>query len=437
MSKLNEDQQKALNFIIKWFKGPEKVAILAGPGGVGKSFLVDAVLTSLKCSPLLLAPTHEALKQVRDKVKGDFPFRTVHSSLGVAPTLSDKEIKFEHIKLPKLWQDINFAVVDEASMLHDWMLDLFTETGVKILYVGHKSQLPPVIQNRKIFDKCISPVFERKYPTVSLKTPMRNGGKLWDFTVKLEELIYTQTKDIPNTFDTRKSEIKEYVHSKEGKEHFLNGQSKIILWTNEGVKKYNQKIRKVVFGDKALYHTYIPGDKIILTRPLTVIEKLEQFNGKTLKSLNKDAEGLKYVYSNTKATIKKVNEVEIHLEKDLVVSCYKLLVETETGDIWIYEPKTTSAFAELESYYERIAFSKAKKQDRDKAFKDKHFICSCFASCLHFYAATSHRLQGSSIEHGIVIDQDIRKNPNPIEQAKCRYVACSRMMKWLMFYRGL
>ena len=133
---LNEDQQNSLKFIKRWWKSNKLYCILDGAGGVGKSYLVDRVLQELpNCRPILLAPTNEALKQLRDKVTnaGEYTFKTVHAALGIAPTTHQKDVKFEQVTLPSFWDDFNLAIIDEVSMLDDWIIEILTSIGIKIL----------------------------------------------------------------------------------------------------------------------------------------------------------------------------------------------------------------------------------------------------------------------------------------------------------------
>lgn len=435
---LNHDQQKALKQIQTWWKGNKLNLILQGSGGTGKSHLLNHVVNTLpNCSPILLCPTNEALKQLKDKVNGDWIFKTVHSALGIAPTLHKKEVDFEHVKLPAFWDDINLVIADEVSMLDTWLIDILESTGVKILWCGHKSQLPPIKVNRLINDLCISPIFEKGYDTIELKEPMRNKGELWDFNNLLEENIYTGSKVVPSTFDIKEKDLRTLMHSEQGKEDLLNGNMKVVLWSNDGVDRYNKRIRHILHNGYGVRYKYLPGDLIILTSPLVVIDSMERVNEGILKQYAKEKyENLTYLYSNTKAVVKAAIEVTVHLNKILSVDCYKIWVTTDDGEFYFYEPIHEDDRERLNVYYEHIAWNAGNKQAKQNAYKQKHFIMSCFARIKHYFAATSHRLQGASIDKVIVIQNDINKNMCNVERAKCLYVACSRSVNQLYFYRG-
>lgn len=436
MIKLNSDQQKALYFIKNWWNGSQMYMVLDGKGGTGKSTLINIVLQELRdCTPICCAPTHEALKQLKDKIEGDYIFKTYHAALGISPIEDTKELEFTHRELPKLWENINLCILDEASMIPKWIINILISTGVKVLYLGHDWQLPDVNKKRGVFDKCKSDVFTRGYPTIELTIPQRNTGDLWDFCNIIGESIYTSSREMPNTFDITKADLRSYVHSEQGKKDFLSGDTKIVMYSNAGVDIYNQRIRKVLFGEEAIIHKYLPKDKIILIKPLTVIENLERYGDSALKRLlrNKD---LKTLYSNSKAEVISCEKVNVKLNKFLDIQTHKIKVQCENEILIFYEPVHKDDWKNIEVYFERLAWQCKTQKDKIKAFQERRFILSCFSDCKFFYTATIHRLQGSTYSNIIVINSDIAKMPNLTEQKKARYTAVSRASAKLMFYRG-
>lgn len=434
---LNADQLKALHSIKTWWKGNELFMILDGAGGTGKSFLVDSILSTIECTPLILAPTNEALKQLKDKVKGEFEFRTVHNALGIVPDKTEKDLKFEQIKLPSLWENFNLCIIDEVSMLDEWLLDILLNIGIKILFVGHSSQLPPVVVRRLMTDKCISPVFTKGFRVATLKQPMRNTGILWDFNNHLESMIYTNDRIVPSTFDITKAELTKLMS--ESREDFLADNTKVVLWTNDGVDVYNKKIRYLIHGEEAKHSSYLPEDRIILTSPASIVFGLDSMREKDLKTLSEKKADISTLYTNTKATVKLVESTVVKINNLLEIPCYRLqaFFEEYNTIIPIYTCKNPKDLERIALYYEHEAWGYKGIEARNKAFERRRFILSCFAELKHFFASTSHRLQGSSVPNVIVIDSDINKNPNLVEQKKTRYVACSRAINNLYYFRGI
>lgn len=432
---LNSDQQSALLAIRRWWRSPELYMVVDGAGGTGKSYLLDEAISGLNCCPMFLCPTHEALKQLKDKVRGDYLFKTIHSALGLAPTTHEEDIIFEQMVLPAFWDDHNLIVVDECSMIGEDILRMLMATRKKIIFVGHDAQLPPVKLQRSTLDKCISPVFLQGFNTVTLGIPMRNTGALWDFNKKLEKQVYKPISSVPSTFDISVDDLEAYCYSEEGKTKLYNGKAKFALWSNAGVDTYNSRIRSILFGDKASNQKYLQGDKILLTSPITVLNGLDIMNDKAIKKIS-NSDDLLTLFANTKAEVISSTEVVINLNKDLSIKCYKIRVICEEDDIYLYEPKNKTDIKKVSEFYKHIAFGKHNAQDCKKAFQFLHFMLSLFSDIKHSYAMTSHRLQGSSVDTVIVVASDIDKNKNMVERAKCRYVACSRAMNTLMYYRG-
>jgi len=436
---LNKDQESALHTITKiWWKSNEIFMVLDGAGGTGKSYLVDSVLSTLNCTPLLLAPTNEALKQLKDKVKGKYDFKTVHSALGIIPSKTEKDLKFEQVKLPNFWEEYNLCIIDEVSMLDDFLLDILLDIGIKILFVGHSSQLPPVTQRRLSTDKCISPVFTKNFRTITLKQPMRNTGELWEFNNYLDSIIYSAITFVPDTFDITKADLMTLLNT--SVDDFLTDKTKIALWTNDGVNVYNQKVRKIIHGEKARSEKFLPKDRIILTTPLNLIHNLEAKKQYDLfKSFDSKVE-VDTLFTNSKGTVVGSTRVVVKINSTLVIPCFKLSVRFDDSPenvLDIYTCEDEKDRNSIAIYYEHQAWTIKNSVERGRAFQRRRFMLGCFGDIKHFYACTSHRLQGSSVPNIIVIDSDIRKNSNIIEQKKTRYVACSRAINNLYFFRGI
>ena len=437
INNLNSGQKNALDIVKDWWQSSQQCLVLGGRAGTGKSFLIDTLVHTLpNCHPILLCPTNEALEQLRDKVSNDLPLKTVHSALGIAPTVTEKDLSFTHTKIPSFWDDYNLCIVDEASMLPDWILKLLESIKCKIIYAGHESQLPPVVTNRSVYDKCVSPVFEKGYLTYTLKEPMRNKGDLWDFNNILEKSIYKPDTEIPDTYNIKAKDLRDYLKSTSGINDFFEGNTKIVVWTNAAVDAYNIRIRKNLFGENAK-DFFLPGDKIILKAPLTVIKSLEAYNGNMLKRFASSKKTFDYLYANSKFTILNAQTIKVNLESSIFIYCYKLQVLGKEGIYEIYVPKDEKGIYHAANFYEHIAWSAKSKLEKDKRYRERHFILSCFANVKHFYCATSHTLQGSGYPNVITINSDINKNANLIERAKLRYVACSRAMNNLMYFKEL
>jgi hypothetical protein len=171
--------------------------------------------------------------------------------------------------------------------------------------------------------------------------------------------------------------------------------------------------------------------------PMPIVEKLENYTDGILKSLAKKRDIFDTLYTNTKLEVHSASKVDVKLNLYLNIKCWKILALYGKVLKTLYVPINPEDYKRVSSFYEQLAWHGKTSKEKERLYKEKHFISSLFANVKYFYAATSHRLQGSTIDNVFVINSDISKNPCFVEQAKCRYVACSRTKENLYFYRGV
>ena len=149
---LNEEQQKALTYAIEG-----KSFFLTGPGGTGKSFLLERIRTDLENKGFKVATT--AMTGCAALLLGN-KAKTLHSwaSVGLAKepaTALAAKIRSSP-KAFRRWLATDVLIVDEVSMLTPEFLeklntiamsirrDLRPMGGLQVIFVGDFFQLPPV-----------------------------------------------------------------------------------------------------------------------------------------------------------------------------------------------------------------------------------------------------------------------------------------------------
>lgn len=170
----NDDQWRAMGKMSTWWSSDmndrnNRIFVLQGRGGTGKTTIVDAALTELKVQPgqvKFALPTHKA-KQVIRRAAGnkysDEDFDTIAGLLGQKPkTLpirkNGKETG-EYYKAFKKDQTaaddqkdglggVKVIVIDEASMVNEsqtsQLIELADELRIRLLFMGDNVQLPPI-----------------------------------------------------------------------------------------------------------------------------------------------------------------------------------------------------------------------------------------------------------------------------------------------------
>jgi len=441
---LHTDQKIALNQLVSWYRGANMFCVLDSRAGTGKTYLVKHLLQSLNIPVLLLTPTHQARINLENSLGNlklflDVESKTIDSALGIFPTTSEKDIKYEHVKLPDLWDDYEFCVIDESSQLSQWKQELIESIGIKILYVGHRSQLPPVEKDRPRDSLCLSPVFEKNYPTIRLSVPKRNLGKGYDFCNFLETLIYKPEKNqnrlVPTDFDIDRKSLFSYLNSPKGIEDLFEDQLKIIGWSNNRIDSANERIKKVLF-PQSYKKPFNQKEKLILIEPLTVVEGMARKNDKEIIRAT-GREFTERLYSNTSLEVVYFVEQIVKLNSDLHIPVYHVAVLYGKENLQIYILKDEKDLEKIATYYEHKAWTIKDTKLRRKAYKERNILLSCFAKVKSFYAATAYRMQGSTVAKVVVFDEDISRDLCLVQQAKTRYVAASRHKEELFYYRGI
>jgi len=147
----------------------EKVSVLTGGPGTGKSTITDSiikVLQSFNCRALLAAPTGRAAKRLNETT--GLQASTIHRLLEYSPRSN------QFLRNQKNPLDTDLIIVDEASMvdiiLMYHLLNAVKE-GTHILLVGDKDQLPSVGAGNVLRDLIVSGVL----PVTLLNTIFRQA----------------------------------------------------------------------------------------------------------------------------------------------------------------------------------------------------------------------------------------------------------------------
>jgi hypothetical protein len=433
---LNASQVDALRKLKLWWASPELTVVLTAPGGYGKTYLLSHFLRSVDAEALLLAPTHEALAQANAALEGKLSdgraptSMTVHASLGIRPTVIEGSIEFKEGLPHNIWGDINLVIIDEASMLSSAMVQRLLSMKKKLLIMGHDAQLPPPNDGKRSITKTlVSPVFTlADVPVITLTEPMRNSGELHRYLTELERATVSKEL-IGGAFDVKKSDIDSYIASSEGRDALLHGDAAIIAWTNATVSAYNARVRKVIFDDPK--DKYVPGDKVILTSPVNVIE---DFKSGSLTSILRQVAKSEALHTNTPGTVLVSSDTTFSID-EFTFPIKKVKVETIHGEATLYEI-SEATLEQLGRLLEHRAWHKSNAKDKAKAYRERWDVLSSFANLQHSYAITAHRAQGRTIPTVVVLVADILRNPNRSEAMKCWYTAASRASKKLMVYKG-
>ncbi|MBQ8292087.1 MAG: AAA family ATPase [Clostridia bacterium] len=153
---LTADQKNAEKLIAEWFfNTDDKVFVLSGYAGTGKTFLIDYLAREVLrleagVEAVFVSPTGKAAANL---VRNGTVAGTVHSLIYIrneeefdvnedGEIIEKQELSF--IKRDKIDERIRLIVVDEASMINETVLNDLLSFNVKCLFCGDGAQLPPV-----------------------------------------------------------------------------------------------------------------------------------------------------------------------------------------------------------------------------------------------------------------------------------------------------
>ena len=299
------------------------------------------------------------------------------------------------------------------------LLDAIMEVDAKVLFIGHKSQLPEVDENSPVE----SPVFQQGWPRADLTKIERNSGELQAYIEYVESLIYKLNKRFDNKYPFTLLEQIKYIKSPSGIRELKSGHSRIISYRNKTVDDLNISIRNAIFGTSE--KVFIEEDNIILTEPVNYIGSLAYLSERNaLKELTNKVQ----FSSNTEFKVLKTKQVFV-----FGIKCWELEVSLEEEKGLLYSPIDLDRFNEFKQNLKVQAINKVTKPAKDKAFQNYHNLVSLFMTGWKYsYAITVHRIQGSNVNKPIVLWDDISFCQNVSLRHKLLYVACSRAREELL-----
>lgn len=181
---LTAKQQLAMNKIIEG-----KSVFISGPGGVGKSYLIDIIKDKFD-GAVVLAPTGIAALNIVGA--------TIHSAFKLPHTLLTKQ---HHTKINKKAEElfdkngpVKKLVIDEISMVRGDVMETIDQQlrrirrlnvpfgGLQLIIVGDFFQLPPVVTNR-----------DKQYYFKEYDSAFAFGGNAWSNAnldyIELDEIV--------------------------------------------------------------------------------------------------------------------------------------------------------------------------------------------------------------------------------------------------------
>ena len=178
MIALTEKQEKGLDLAVQRYINGERITVIAGFAGTGKSTLVQFIVAALGIpSDKVVYAAYAGKAALVLKRKGCPNAMTLHRL--IYKSVRTGNGKFTHIPKASLDRPYKLIIVDEISMVPDNMMQLLLKFNVHIIALGDPFQLPSFSKDNGLL----------KNPHVFLTEIMRQSAdnEIIDFSFKLRE----------------------------------------------------------------------------------------------------------------------------------------------------------------------------------------------------------------------------------------------------------
>lgn len=418
--RLNRQQRQALKALEKFTRGREKLFLLTGYAGTGKTTLLQALLKRMRDRGdrrkiVFTAHSNKATKVLEQMAQAwelDIDCMTCCKLLGLRPDIDQttgKQVFKSDRDSENRIGDYQLVVVDEASMINREMWDLLTLAvmdllaSTQLLFVGDVAQLPPVGETE-------SPVFSEIHQRADLTEVVRYGGAIALLAESVRDnltqphlppLVTQVNSDrtegvitCQRPADWNKLLIRAFQSDayKADPDHV-----RALAYTNRRVNALNRKIRAAIYGTQT--SRFVEGERLIANTPYL-------WNETMILQTSSECEVLR---TNT------TRQGSWHV--------WELQVLTDEGkrrSINVLHEQSAGEFQRLLDTYA--------KEKRWREFWD---LKGLFADVNYAYCLTIHKSQGSTFQNVFVDVPNALINQNIRERNQLLYVAFTRAAKRL------
>ncbi|WP_227498496.1 ATP-dependent RecD-like DNA helicase [Synechococcus sp. PCC 7336] len=414
---LTQQQWQALQELEEFLHSDERLYLLTGYAGTGKSTLLQALIQRLRSQGDDRAIALTAFTNKAKKVLESMAVRwglaveclTCCQLLGIRPVINPQTGQQEFKPERGFENQIDkfaLVVIDESSTIGEemWGLLLKAVSGlfreVKLLFVGDPAQLPPV-------NEAESPCFKEIARASHLTEVVRYGNAIGLVAERLRQTIdrpalprfqtqlNAQASEGVEVLDAEawhRSLIDVFVES-EGSADF--DRVRALAYTNRRVEQLNRTIRQATYGVGA--DRFVVGERLIAHNPCLKDETI-------------------LLTSSAECTV-----LEVRLGRVDRWQVWALGVEDEEGRWRQLQVLHEAGRAELERRLKQLAESL--QWGEFWALKNQ------FHDLRYAYALTVHKAQGSSFEAVYVDVRNFAINRSALERNKLCYVALTRASK--------
>lgn len=421
---LTPTQWQVLQALEGFIHSEEKLYLLTGYAGTGKTTLLQVLITRLQQSKDQRKVVFTAFSNKATKVLAsmagrwnlDIDCMTCCQLLGLKPAIDEQtgqQIFRRDRKNRSQLERYHLVVVDECSMINQEMWDLLVTAvsnlyrRTQILFVGDAAQLPPVGEPE-------SPCFNQIYHRSDLTEVVRYGGAIGvlaeDIRRHLEREQFPRFRSDTNRQSTEgcfvipQRQIWETLMLKAftSKAFQQNpDQVRALAYTNRRVNQLNQTVRAAIYGPQA--ERFVIGERLMAMNPC----------------LQDD--------SVVMPTSAECEVLEAHRGREGNWPIWFL--EVQTDDYKFITLRVLAQTGEAEYQQKLSDYAKEKRWTEFWDLKQR------FHEVDYAYSLTIHKSQGSTFQDVFVDMPSMQANRNIIERNQLCYVAFTRAAKRLFVYQ--
>ena len=465
------DQLEAVNgiidFINKDFDANFYSVGLCGPGGVGKTFVTNYIISTCKYANSAIrctSPTHKACRVFSAAIGGK-DVHTIQATFGFRLDLNLEDFnpdrpQFNPKSKPKL-DNIRVLFIDESSMLPaglvSYIMKTCKERKIKIIFIGDDNQLPPVNERRSTaFLRCGKIYYLTTIVRQEMDNPIRDLLKMLrqDIDARSFNFINYIAKHVGESYYNEQGEgytitnqagFQQCINISFNDEKFTENidMYRIIAYTNVRISAWNNYVRNYIIKDSE--RGVITKNDLIMSNETIVDDFLTPIIINSEEYIVKDI--VSYVDSTYGFKGYMVKFQLIHGGK--ITSPLFIIDSKHQPSIILYDRARNELLADAKRATGGTRVSKWKEYYN---FIKKYLLITNIvnrdntirvrASVDYGFAITSHKSQGSTYDNifvdvnDIVFDKNGRIRTNTDEVLRMLYVACSRARKQLILCYG-
>ena len=419
---LTAEQIAALDALNEFVHSTEKLYLLTGYAGTGKTTLLQIFVQGLReqgddRTIVLSAFSNKATKvlaRMADQWQLEIDAMTCCKLLGLRPVVNEdtgnQEFQLDRQQGSQV-DRYRLIIVDECSMVNEELWRLLVSAvsnlygSTQILFVGDSAQLPPVNESESA---CFREILHKS----ELTEVVRYGGAIGviaeDIRRNLERDRFPRFQSDVNDDQTegcfvlpRPAWERLMLRAFTSDAYQINpDQVRALAYTNRRVVQLNQKIRRAIYGPTAL--RFVPGERLIALNPC----------------LDDDAIIL--------PTSAECEVLEARRSRDGEWPIWLLSVQTEDEEFRTLRVLHESGESELKLKLDLLA--------REKRWMEFWDFKQHFHEVDYAYSLTIHKSQGSTFQDVFVDLPSMNANRNIIERNQLCYVAFTRAAKRLFIY---